>query len=113
MIGYVCAPALAGGGASVASSVKAADPSHFKPSADAGPENALKRFGLQILRAVIETAPPAGDGAEGLPGVWQAGGGAGSSVSANEGRRGRSVDEEAIRLDRVSPKPNKYVYIYI
>lgn len=88
----------------MAGSVKAADPSHLKPSADAGPEYALKRFGLQILRAVIETAPPAGDGTEGLPGVWQAGGGAGSSISSNEGRRGRRVDEEAIRVDRVRAK---------
>lgn len=76
--------------------------SKLKSAADAGPEIALKRFGLQILRAVIETAPPAGDGTEGLPGVWQAGGGMGSGVSANEGRRGKKVDEEAIRVDRVS-----------
>lgn len=79
-----------------------AELSHSKPAADAGPEIALKRFGLQILRAVIETAPPMGDGSEGLPGVWQAGSGAGSGVGTTEGRRGRNVDEETIRLNRVS-----------
>ena len=71
-------------------------------AADAGPEIALKRFGLQILRAVIETAPPEGDGAKGLPGMWQAGGGAGSGVSANEGPGGRKGDDEAMQLARVS-----------
>lgn len=76
-------------------------PSRMKAD-DAGPEIALKRFGLQILRAVIETAPPEGDGAKGLPGMWQAGGGAGSGVTANDGRGGQKVDEEAIKLARVS-----------
>lgn len=63
----------------------------------------IRRFCLQILRAVIETAAPAEDEMEGLPGVWQAGGaGSGGGVSTNEGHRGKKVDIEAIRLDRVS-----------
>ncbi|CAN0526825.1 unnamed protein product, partial [Ectocarpus sp. 12 AP-2014] len=68
-------------------------------SSSAFAEIGLKRFGLHILRAVIETAPPVGDGSEGLPGMWQAGGGAdgGGGVSTNEGKRGRKVDEDAIR----------------
>lgn len=72
--------------------------------AESGSEIAVKRFGLQVLRAVIETAPPEGDGSKGLPGMWQAGGGAGSGVSVNEGRTGRKVDEEAILLARVSDR---------
>lgn len=44
-----------------------------------------------------------GDGVEGLPGVWQAGGGAGSGggVSTNEGRRGKKVDEDAKKRNQV------------
>ncbi|CAN0165193.1 unnamed protein product, partial [Scytosiphon promiscuus] len=127
LIRYVCSPALnsdgsgggtnggAGGAGSIGNaaaggSAGAGGSGHFQPSSasspsagEAGPaEIALKRFGLQIIRAVIATAPPAGDGAEGLPGMWQAGGGADGDggVSTNAGRRGREVDEEARRLDR-------------
>lgn len=61
----------------------------------------ILRFGLRILRAVIEEAPLVGDGEEGLPGVWQAGGGSAGSVSAYDNRRGTRVDEEAILRERV------------
>ena len=55
LINYVCAPAAGSEGGSMALAGAVA-PSRMQ-AADAGPEIALKRFGLQILRAVIETSP--------------------------------------------------------
>lgn len=72
-----------------------------RSAADAGPEVTLKRFGLQILRAIIETAPSIGDGSESLPGIWQAGGGQGSGIGNSEGRRGRLIDEVAIWPNKI------------
>lgn len=104
LISYVCSPAIHSEyDVSVLDSSlgEGADPSNIKSSADSDPDVVLKRFGLQILRAVIVNAPPVGDGTGGLPGVWQAGGATGSGVS-REAKRGRKLDEKAIRLDRVS-----------
>lgn len=63
----------------------------------------MTRFGLQILRAVIETAPPVGDGIKGLPGIFQAPDIDGDWVtpSVNEDRRGRKVDEQAMKQHKV------------
>lgn len=98
LIAYVCSPpadsetddsALISGGRADG------DYPERKSAADAGPEVALKRFGLQILRAIIDMAPSVGDGSESLPGIWQAGGGQGGGIGSSEGRRGRLIDEVA------------------
>lgn len=104
LIRYVCSPVLESltstgvDGSETSSDSKSSSSS----STDATPEIALKRFGLQILQAVIEKAPAVPDGDSDLPGMWQAGpetGGA--AVRRHHNRRGPTVDEDAMRLERV------------
>lgn len=63
---------------------------------------------------MIETAPPVGDGADGLWGVWQPGSGAGSGggVSTNEGRRGKEEDDKAKKRDQVRRRRKAWSYVF-
>lgn len=104
LIGYVCSPVLESlTSTGVHASETSSDPkSSSSSSTDATPEIALKRFGLQILQAVIEKAPAVPDGEDDLPGMWQARPEAGgAAVRRHHNRRGPTVDEDAIRLERV------------
>ena len=91
LIGYVCSAPLDSetDDSALISGNRAVDKDYptRKSAADAGPETSLKRFGLKILRAIIETAPAVGDGSESLSGVWQAGDSKRNGDGANEVRR--------------------------
>lgn len=102
LITYVCSPVLESNGGGASDDGDPDDPrSSSSTSTDAGYEITLKRFGLQILQAVIERAPPVSEGEESLTGRWQPGWGRRWTWGARDGQHGTGIDEDATRLERV------------